>query len=141
MPKCDSNKVAEIALRHGCSVNLLDIFGTPFPRNTSEWLLLPEPQTNWSSPACFFTATLAISIEDDFFAIFIARWLPRFINAIPFSSASIKPTFIIRVPKVPFRFPWEIGIWNLKLSFDFHFYTEVETENNPCTESFIQFSI
>ena len=32
----------EIALRHGCSpVNLLHIFGTPFPRNTSGWLLLP----------------------------------------------------------------------------------------------------
>ena len=33
--------VSEIALRHGCSpVNLLHIFRTPFPRNTSEWLLL-----------------------------------------------------------------------------------------------------
>ena len=31
----------EIALRHGCSsVNLLHIFRTPFPRNTSERLLL-----------------------------------------------------------------------------------------------------
>ena len=31
----------EIALRHGCSpVNLLHIFRTPFPKNTSEWLLL-----------------------------------------------------------------------------------------------------
>ena len=31
----------EIALRHGCSpVNLLDIFRTPFPKNTSGWLLL-----------------------------------------------------------------------------------------------------
>ena len=31
----------EITLRHGCSpVNLLHIFRTPFPRNTSEWLLL-----------------------------------------------------------------------------------------------------
>ena len=31
----------EIALRHGCSpVNLLHIFRTPFPRNTSGWLLL-----------------------------------------------------------------------------------------------------
>ena len=54
--KCNFNKVAcwsllfiklqasnfiEIALRHGCSaVNLLHIFRTPFPRNTSEWLLL-----------------------------------------------------------------------------------------------------
>ena len=47
MPKCDFNKVAllcnfiEITLRHGCSpVNLLHIFRTPFPRNTSGWLLL-----------------------------------------------------------------------------------------------------
>ena len=31
----------EIALWHGCSlVNLLHIFRTPFPRNSSEWLLL-----------------------------------------------------------------------------------------------------
>ena len=46
MPKCDFNKVAkqliEIAVRHGCSpVNLLHIFRTPYPKNTSEWLLLP----------------------------------------------------------------------------------------------------
>ena len=38
--KLQSNFI-EIALRHGCSpVNLLHIFRTPFPRNTSEWLLL-----------------------------------------------------------------------------------------------------
>ena len=31
----------ETALRHGCSpVNLMHIFRTPFPKNTSEWLLL-----------------------------------------------------------------------------------------------------
>ena len=55
MPKCDFNKVAmkcdfnkvafsnfiETALRHGCyPVNLLHIFRTPFPENTSVWLLL-----------------------------------------------------------------------------------------------------
>ena len=45
MLKCDFNKLQsnfiEIALRHGCSpVNLLHIFRTPFPRNTSWWLLL-----------------------------------------------------------------------------------------------------
>ena len=40
MPKCDFNKV-EITLRHGCSpVNLLHIFRTPCPRNTSKWLLV-----------------------------------------------------------------------------------------------------
>ena len=33
--------IIEITLRHGCSpVNLLHIFRTPFPRNTSGWLLL-----------------------------------------------------------------------------------------------------
>ena len=42
MPKCDFNKVAmqnnfvEMVLWHGCStVNLLDLFRTPFPKNTS----------------------------------------------------------------------------------------------------------
>ena len=30
----------QITLRHGCSVNSLHILGTPFPRNTFEWLLL-----------------------------------------------------------------------------------------------------
>ena len=45
MPKCNFNEVAcnfiKITLRHGCSpVNLLHIFRTPFPRNTSEWLLM-----------------------------------------------------------------------------------------------------
>ena len=42
MPKCDFNKVAlQITLRHGCfPVNLLHIFRTPFPKNTSGWLLL-----------------------------------------------------------------------------------------------------
>ena len=38
--KLQSNFI-EIALRHGCSpVNLLHIFRTPFPKNTSRWLLL-----------------------------------------------------------------------------------------------------
>ena len=31
----------EITIQHGCSpVNLLHIFRTPFPKNTSAWLLL-----------------------------------------------------------------------------------------------------
>ena len=38
--KLQSNFI-EIALRHGCSpVNLLHIFRTPFPKNTSAWLFL-----------------------------------------------------------------------------------------------------
>ena len=46
MPKCDFNtvvpkKIIDIALRHECSpVNLLHIFRTPFPKNTSGRLLL-----------------------------------------------------------------------------------------------------
>ena len=45
MPKCDLIELLcnfiEITLRHGCSpVNLLLIFRTPFPRNTSGGLLL-----------------------------------------------------------------------------------------------------
>ena len=48
MRKCDFNKVAltdfnKITLWHGCSpVNLLHIFRAPFPKNTSEALLLKE---------------------------------------------------------------------------------------------------
>ena len=47
MPKCDFNRVAllcnliEISLRYGYSpVNVLYIFRTPFPKNTSGGLLL-----------------------------------------------------------------------------------------------------
>ena len=41
MPKLLFCNFIEIALRRGCSpVNLLHIFGTPFSRNTSGWLLL-----------------------------------------------------------------------------------------------------
>ena len=48
MPKCDFKKVAksnfiEITLRLGCSpVNLLHLFKTSFPKNTSGWLLLKK---------------------------------------------------------------------------------------------------
>ena len=41
-----------IALRHGCSrVNLLHIFRTPFPRNTSGWLLLSYYLSPFSFPS------------------------------------------------------------------------------------------
>ena len=45
MPKCDFNKIAmqlyQNTFCHECSlVNLLHIFGTPFPKNTSGGLLL-----------------------------------------------------------------------------------------------------
>ena len=44
MPKFDlklQSNFIDIALRHGCSpVNLLHVFRTTFPRNTSGWLLV-----------------------------------------------------------------------------------------------------
>ena len=46
MSKCDFNKVAK-QLRHGCSpVNFLHIFTRPFPRNTSDCLLVYNVLTN-----------------------------------------------------------------------------------------------
>ena len=54
MPKCDFNKVA----LHGCSpVNLLHIFGTPFPKNTSGRLLLPVTITMIVDPLCQLHST------------------------------------------------------------------------------------
>ena len=56
MPECDFNKVA--SLRHGCSpVNLLHIFRTPFPKNTSEGLLLRvlEREVLVQKTNCFLT--------------------------------------------------------------------------------------
>ena len=48
MPKWDLLQIfIEIAPRHGCSpVNFLHIFRTPFPRNTSGWLLLNHKSRN-----------------------------------------------------------------------------------------------
>ena len=48
MPKYDSiksqSKFIEITVRHGCSpVNLLHIFSTPFPKNTSGGQLMQTP--------------------------------------------------------------------------------------------------
>ena len=52
MPKCDFNKVT-LQPRHGCSpVNLLPIFRTHFPRNTSGWL----PLKSW----CWFIKRIEI---------------------------------------------------------------------------------
>ena len=43
----------EITLRHGCSpVDLLYIFRTPFPRNTSRWLLLNFYNQTFCSNQC-----------------------------------------------------------------------------------------
>ena len=51
MPKCDlQSNFTEIALRHEFSpVNLLHIFRTPFPRNTSGWMYLEKNRTNATS--------------------------------------------------------------------------------------------
>ena len=42
MPKCDFKKVAlaNLLKAHFSTVNLLQIFRTPFPKNTYGWLLL-----------------------------------------------------------------------------------------------------
>ena len=66
MPKCDFNEVLcnfiEIALWHGCSpVNLLHIFRTPFPRNTSGWLLLNICKPFISVMQCGNTPLMEIS--------------------------------------------------------------------------------
>ena len=46
----------EIALRHGCSpVNLLNIFRTPFLKNTSGWLLFKLLFSFPSFPVAFLT--------------------------------------------------------------------------------------
>ena len=43
MPKCDFNRVVEIALRSGCSsVNLLHVFRIPFDKNSCKGLLLSK---------------------------------------------------------------------------------------------------
>ena len=57
MPKCDlQSNFIEIALRHGCSpVNLLHIFRSPFPENTSERLLL---KSVWSHSESVFNTLL-----------------------------------------------------------------------------------
>ena len=57
MPKCNFIKLQsnfiEITLQHGCfPVNLLHIFRTPFPRNTSEWLLLVIVLSNHKNNNC-----------------------------------------------------------------------------------------
>ena len=57
----------EIALRHGCSpVNLLYISRTPFPRNTSGWLLL---QGEWSSSESLGQYEITISPQKKSFLL------------------------------------------------------------------------
>ena len=53
MPKLLCNFI-EVALRHGCSpVNVLHIFRTPFPKNTSGWLLLMLAEQITEGPQCW----------------------------------------------------------------------------------------
>ena len=67
MPKLHSNFI-EIALRHGCSpVNLLHIFRTPFPKNTSGWLLLS------ASSDYFCLLLLLITSQNTFFQSFALK--------------------------------------------------------------------
>ena len=95
MPKCEFNKVAiklqsnfiEIALWHGCSpLNLQHIFRTPFPRNTSGWLLqyivikTSEPLSSLNTSLCCpvygpipnwgFAYRLDVSFQTSFHNIF-----------------------------------------------------------------------
>ena len=88
MPKCDFNKVAsnftEIALRHGCSpVNLLYIFRTSFPRNTSGWQFL--------TVICIHSKLLIISTFDKDFDLknTSSRWLGNIVHNISMSSSSL----------------------------------------------------
>ena len=58
MPKWNFNFI-EIALWHGCSpVNLLHIFRTPFPKNTSGWLLLNVLVINRIGVILFYLITI-----------------------------------------------------------------------------------
>ena len=67
--KLQSNFI-EIAFRHGYSpLNLLHIFRTPFPRNTSRWLLLKCV----SHLSCSFDFILPLFLMPVFF-IFFMRW-------------------------------------------------------------------
>ena len=65
MPKCGCKlycNFIEITLRHGCSpVNLLHIFRTPFPKNTSGGLLLYVVIISVSLSSCFLMTHTAIT--------------------------------------------------------------------------------
>ena len=53
--KNSASNFIEITLRHGCSpVNLLHIFRTPFPKNTSGWLLLQPLQRFFKDFECVY---------------------------------------------------------------------------------------
>ena len=63
--KLQSNFI-EITFRHGCSpVNLLHIFKTPFPKNTSEWLLLPYFRYSLVYRSKCYGLLESIEIEED----------------------------------------------------------------------------
>ena len=72
MAKCHFNKVAyEITLRHGCSpLNLLHIFRTPFPKNSSGRLLLGLSDCSPHSRSAFWEAIIMGIIFWDFLIFF-----------------------------------------------------------------------
>ena len=78
------NNFIEIALRHGCSpVNLLYIFRTSFPRNTSGWQFL--------TVICIHSKLLIISTFDKDFDLknTSSRWLGNIVHNISMSSSSL----------------------------------------------------
>ena len=101
MPKCDFNKVAiEITLRHGCSpVNLLHLFRTPFPKNTSEWLLLVIPtyevlhSSAFHSFSHYYWELFSLVFPTNF--THCVHTLPQVVNARSYMSLSL------RIDKLP----------------------------------------
>ena len=74
MPKCDFNKVVcnviEITLRYGRSpVNLLNIFRTPFLKNTCGWLLFKLLFSFPSFPVAFLTKAYNCKHSSSIFVI------------------------------------------------------------------------
>ena len=73
-----------------CSRNIL--------QNTLVWIvqyiLIWTTKNNWSYYTCFFKATHAASIAENFFGMFTGKRLPYFFDTIPFLLHLIKPMFI-----------------------------------------------
>ena len=73
----------EIALLHGCSpVNLLHIFRTPFPKNTSGWLLLLLSMSIFCEIRTEDLASLFVCLD-----ICLCRYLKTFLPSMNHSIA------------------------------------------------------
>ena len=117
MPKCDFNKVAklsnfiEITLRDWCSsVNLLYFFRTPFPKNTSEGLLLNvikssthfyfssagtfQFQLHFLKCHYFMWTRLKVFLQVLFFASLLQNWYP---SGITFNKGDENLTIFVRI--------------------------------------------